>query len=158
MTTHLDGVEYVGAIRQDIALGKLPTFTGFDTDPPNPAHITDGDITHPSGTGSTTIIGSGDLGRVRIDLGSPKLVLVGAFLGLWSDANTIRVMLETSFDCNLYTTQYRIVGDTPARSESPVMLLSSIQYTRSVGLRIEGSGAMTGNVKIYEIIALEVIL
>jgi len=145
----------ISGIGQNIARGITPTASGWDTPPSDLQKATDGDITTSTGTGSTTTSGSGELGFITINPGKPTLVLTK--VGFWSTGERIEVYYDASQDGSTWYRLYDLAATKSSTTEHiPPMLcvFCPFQYFRML-FYITAAG--TGYVKIYEIIALEVI-
>jgi len=139
----------------NIMKGILPVASGFDTPPSNLANATNGDPDTPTGVGSKTLDGAGDIGTIIFDLGSAKTFLLGIQLGFWTSANSISVYVQASKDGISYPTSI-LPFNTGATSEQQrdmngILLINK----RYVKLYANVNGAATGNVKIYEVVGYE---
>jgi len=138
------------------ALGITPTVAGFGTDPTNLGNVTDNDWTTVTGTGSTTLGAGGDIGYLNFDLGAVRTVLVNAKVGVWRDAGTMNLYWYWSTDGIAWKhTNHVVIGSTTSAVEEIIWPLLGMLRTRYFRLRFYLSAAGTGNVKIYEVQALE---
>lgn len=148
----------ISGIGRNIARGILPTVDGhWDTPPPNLAHITDGDMNSPSGTGTTNLVAAGNVGSVMVDLGRIATVLFMAKVGIWTDANTTKIYLESYNDAASAWTYGLPSSEITAAAENIEAMFPVMAHTSRIKLRVYVTGAATVNVKIYEIIALEIL-
>jgi len=138
------------------AKGIVPTVSGWDTPPDNLQNVTDEDWNTSSGAGVTTIPGTGDFGFVYLDLGAVYDVMLLVKVGAWTDTSYVRCYTIFSQDgVNwLYSSLVPIL-DCMATSEEIKYGIAFIR-ARYVGLRFRGYTAMTANIKIYEIAAIDV--
>jgi len=151
-TLFKDGVPYVGAIGQNIARGIVPTATGWDTPPSNLENATDGDPTTATGVGSTTLGGGGYIGTIEIDLQTYKNILVSVLCSAWSDGGP-RIDLHLVADSYYWGD----IGYSYASSENRMTCNVGWVYANKINLQYIGGAADTYYIKIYEIVALEVI-
>ncbi len=156
-TLFKDGIPYIGAIGQNIARGITPTASGWDTPPSNLENATDGDPDTATGIGSTTLGGAGHLGTIKIDLGCVKPVFVMIRLSAYSDAG-LGLLYHMSNQGGTWGYWHGNKGHV-AWSNSTFREWSSefFAYASEVGFSVYVNSAATGYVKIYELIAIEVI-
>jgi len=139
------------------ARGITPIASGWDTAPTNLENITDGDFDTATGIGSTTLPSNGWLGNIDIDLGAIYNLEVRGKFGLWSDAGDIQVFVYHSTDgITYYFNTHQAIAQTIGVTSEEIRH-SQVEFVRTRYLRIRfyGTAAMTGNVKIYEIEAIE---
>jgi len=137
------------------AKGIAPTTTGFDTAPTNLGNVVDEDWASVTGTGTTTLTAAGVLGRVVFDLGDVYNVMIIGKFGLWSSANRIDLYVHYSDDGVTYIPIGERLGNVISTTESVEYIMIPFIRARYFRIQFNGSGAMDGNVKIYEIMALD---
>lgn len=150
------GADVLDFIPVNRAAGVTPTVTGFGTDPTNLANTTDGDWTTVTGTGQTVVGGSALIGTIDFDLGAVYTVLVTAKFGLWCSAGQLVSDLWHSTDGNTWVqctqTNIVIVGVAAEAIRFPLVVGIRSRYFR---FAFYSTQACTGNVKIYEVQAVE---
>jgi len=140
------------------AKGITPTAVGWDTPPTDLPKATDEDFETSTGPGTTTIAAATRLGEIRLDFGRAYPVLFFAKLGMWRDAARIEVYMGYSVDG---VTWYHIRGgmyDCLSFASTEEIVYTPVLFVKARYIRLYfyGTGAMTGNVKIYEIMALDI--
>jgi hypothetical protein len=127
----------------------------FTTIPTNLSNGTDGNLSNPTGTGSKTTSGSGTVGQFVLDLGNSKNVMVLGKIGLWSSTANMYCYVESSADGTTWNNpgqSYQVSGQSTSEVIKFVNRYVSDRYLR---LRITVDAATTGNVKLYNLAAIE---
>lgn len=136
------------------AQGIPPTVSGWDTDPTNLNNATDGDPDTVTGTGSTTLGGSGTFGYVELDLGQDGPYVVGAKIGKWSTTASTWVVLNTKADgTNWSIAAWNFIESVAKTTEYVTNSLMGFSTSRYLQFRFYINGAATAYAKIYEIYA-----
>jgi len=136
--------------------GVIPTADTFDTNPSNLERCTDGDWNNPTGTGTKTTVAAGNIGRLFFDLGRVYNFHLRLKVGMWRDAGSLHLYIYHSEDGVTYrAASERPIATSAAAAEQ--IRFCHIEFVRTRYLRLDfyGTVAMTGNVKIYEVEALD---
>ncbi len=145
-------------VRRNIALGITPTASNWGTAPSNLENATDGDVNTSTGVGVTTTAGSAAVGKLSISFSEPKLLAVSLIHRSWADSSG-------SFGVYLYP-KISGVGDTSnyplwkrsLPSEHTIPSKFDFCYADQLIFSWWADQADTYRVKIYEIVAYEVVL
>ncbi len=144
-------------IVRNVARGITPTASGWDTPPSDLEKATDGDMTTSTGTGSTTTTGSGEIGRIYIEFGEEKSILFLPQFGFWTSGGGERISAQVISEKNGSTMWGETIGSTTGNNEQNEAIIPAYAHTKKIGIIFNLNAAGTGYVKIYEIIAVEVI-
>lgn len=139
------------------AKGKLPVAALWGVAPTDLVNVTDGDFDTVTGTGSTVLGAAGQLGRILIDLGAVYNVHLRGKFGLWSTAGNITLFWQYSEDAITYRYTSWVSHPIAYGQAAEYVMFSLTDFVRARYLQIVFSGtvAMTGNVKIYEVQAID---
>lgn len=131
--------------------GITPSASGYDTPPSSLGNATDDDPTTATGEGVKATTAYASFGPIIIDLGSPKRLLVGARLGLHTDAGSILAYIDSSLDGNSYSANGGAVSSLNVRSETVVGTNTAIVYARYVRYQFSTTNSTNAYVKPYEL-------
>ena len=138
---------------RNLARGILPIALEWGIPPSDLHKITDGNWATASGTGSSTATGWDILGYIDIDLGRIQTFLASGRFGVWSTANDVGVAFQTSDDYITWRGWSSSFVYINSRTESIPELFPIVGNGRYLRWIFYISGAGTGYVKIYELIA-----
>lgn len=130
-----------------IWIGKFPT---------NLSNTTDGSFTTVSGTATVSLSAGGNIGFIEYDLGTNRVYIVSARIGLWSSAGDILIYLDAFTSSGSSPLSVNSVYNITATTENTNSILTKIVYGRYLVFRFRLNAAGTANVKIYEVGAYEV--
>ncbi len=137
--------------------GNLGVASGWGTAPTNLERCTDSNLEIATGTGSTVMLAGGVIGEIVFDLGSIKTILVSVRVGLWSSTGTIQLHLLSSD--NAVTWRYAGGDDEVILGTSVTEIigdsLAQILTGRYLKAQFKANVAMTGYIKIYEVMGWE---
>lgn len=140
----------------NVLRGIIPTYEYFETaTPTNLANATDGDLSTYTGTGSKTLGSAGTVGTFIFDMGKVKVVLAGAYIGLWADSGNISYYFDSSINGSDWINGYNSSYYGAATSESIRDGTPSLLVGRYIRIRVKLSAAGTGNVRLYSAMAYE---
>ncbi len=143
---------------KNFAKGKIPIATDWDTPPSDLEKATDGDPNTVTGTGSSTTSGAGYYGFIDLDLEKDGVYLVGAKIGIWSSAGTIRVYWASKPDgVNWRRALPHPVIDYGSTSEKVLNAGSVVVSGRHVRLQFYVNTSATAYANIYEIWAFKLV-
>lgn len=157
MTSFLDGVEYVGAIWLDVALGKLPVATDWDTDPPNLAYITDGNKATETGDGVKAFGAAGAAGNIEIDFGREITGIVLISFDGKVNASQVSPYLK-QYNGAAWSTGLKFGRELAAAVYQNIASVSSFVYNaEKIQVYFYAAGALTLTAKYRSISVLEVL-
>jgi len=137
---------------KNAAKGITPVASGWDTPPSDLEKATDGDPDTVTGTGQTTTGAGADYGYIELDLGLDGVYLVGAKIGVWSDASYVRVYIESKPDgINWQPAQSWYIIGAFTTSEDIFNAGGVVISGRHIRFRFYVAAATTAYAKIYEI-------
>lgn len=142
---------------RNILRGATITFDGFDdANPTSLENATDGNATTSTGVGTKILGATGDVGNFYIDLGSVKTILFSAKIGVSSSANNLRAYLNSKIASgDTYRELASAWVNVASTSEFIMDPQPQLVTARYLKIRVNVSGAATGNIKIYELKAYE---
>lgn len=137
--------------------GIIPTTSVWGVTPTNLERCTDGDWDTPTGTGTTIMGAAGALGILDFDMGAVYNVLLRLKVGMWMTASNIRV-ISYYWDGAAWQYTWGDYNLCLGWEVAEGIKFNVVPFARTSRIRLQfyAIGAMTGNVRVYEVEAIDI--
>lgn len=141
--------------------GKIPTFANFDTNPADPANMTDGDFTTESGEGIKALAAPGAIGNIIFDMGAiyPVLIIAKINVHRVSGDGSVTVAVDLSTDgINFYSSGLTIISGRTVDQYYPAhSTFLSAQYFQFRITSVSTTTPSVYHIKVAEVMAIKLI-